>query len=479
MKKLKNISFEKGCLLVVITYAILTIAFYLIAGDTLNYSAQRVNKITTDAVTPMMEITNGTEISQTFVSQTDILDQVSLLFNTYGRVNKGTVKLDIEDIEDKKTLSTSFVDMSVLKDNKVLDIQLNEKIENVKGKKLDIKITVPNGSEKNTVTVWYDDKSNDNGELFINGEKTKGALYLNYSGRDSIYVGKYYFAVASILGCLLIGYCLSLVHKRKKGINSFGLRILDSIKRYNFLLRQLVNRDFKTKYKRSILGILWSFLNPLLTMIVQYIIFSTLFKSDIDNFPVYLLTGIVLFNFFSESTSLSLGAIIGNASLITKLYVPKYIFPISRVFSSAINLFLSLIPLIIVILLTGTKIKFSFILISFCFVCLIIFCIGMSFILSSCMVFFRDTQFLWNVISMLWVYMTPIFYPESIIPERFSFVLKLNPMYHFIRFGRTVIIQGVSPEPKAYLYCIIAALGTFIVGTIVFKKTQDKFVLNI
>lgn len=479
MKKFENISLKNVCIFIVSTYISLSIAFYYIAGDVLNYSAPEVTKITKDAVTPMMEITDEIKISQTFISKSDILEQISLIFSTYGRINSGSVEIDINDVEGKKTLATSIIDMSILKDNKVLDIPFNEKIEGIKGKKLEVKITSNNSSENNAVTVWYDNKSNDNGELFINGQKTNGAIYFNYSGRDYISVGKYYFKAVIVLGCILVAYCLNLIRKKKRGIDSLGLRFFYSIKKYNFLLRQLVNRDFKTKYKRSVLGILWSFLNPLLTMIVQYIIFSTLFKSDIINFPVYLLTGIVMFNFFSEATSLSLGAIIGNAPLITKLYVPKYIFPISKVISSAVNLLLSLIPLIIVILITGIKIKISIILISFSILCLIVFCMGMSFILSSCMVFFRDTQFLWNVISMLWTYMTPIFYPESIIPDRFSFVLKLNPMYHFIRFSRTVISQGVSPEPKAYLYCIISALATFVIGAIIFKRTQDKFVLNI
>jgi ABC-2 type transport system permease protein len=103
----------------------------------------------------------------------------------------------------------------------------------------------------------------------------------------------------------------------------------------------------------------------------------------------------------------------------------------------------------------------------------------MAFILSSAMVFFRDTQFLWNVVSLLWMYATPLFYPETIIPDKFSFILKINPMYHFIRFIRITILQGVSPEPIAYLYCIVFSLATLLIGALVFKKTQDKFVLNL
>lgn len=244
-------------------------------------------------------------------------------------------------------------------------------------------------------------------------------------------------------------------------------------------MRQLVARDFKTKYKRSVLGVLWSFLNPLLTMMVQYIVFSTLFKSDIPNFRLYLLSGIVCFNFFSEATTMGLQSIVGNAALITKVYVPKYIYPVSRVFSSTINLLLSLIPLLAVMLLTGTPVRPAILLLPFGLLCLVTFCIGMGFILSAMMVFFRDTQFLWGVVSMLWMYATPIFYPESIIPAQYMVIYKCNPMYHIIRFVRIILIDGVSPEPKAYALCLIASFVPLVLGAVVFKKNQDKFILNL
>ena len=244
-------------------------------------------------------------------------------------------------------------------------------------------------------------------------------------------------------------------------------------------MRQLIARDFKTKYKRSVLGILWSFLNPLLTMAVQYVVFSTIFRSDIPNFPLYLLTGIVCFNFFSEASSMALQSIVGNASLITKVYVPKYIYPVSRVLSSTVNLLLSLIPLLAVMLLTDTPVRPAILLLPFGLVCLVVFSIGVGFILSTAMVFFRDTQFLWCVVSMLWMYLTPIIYPESIIPAQFMTLYKCNPLYHIIRFIRIVLMDGISPEPKAYGLCMIASVVPFLIGAVIFKKNQDKFVLNL
>ena len=249
--------------------------------------------------------------------------------------------------------------------------------------------------------------------------------------------------------------------------------------RYGYLLRQLIARDFKSKYKRSVLGVLWSFLNPLLTMAVQYMVFSTVFRSDIPNFPLYLLTGIVCFGYFSETCSMTLMSIVGSASLITKVYVPKYIFPLSRALSSMINLLLSLIPLLAVMILTRTPLRPSALLLPFPLVCLLMLCLGLGLGLSAMMVFFRDTQFLWGVVSLLWMYATPIFYPESIIPSELGWLLDFNPLCHIIRFMRTLLMEGVSPEPRAYGLCLLSAGLPLLAGGMIFRRTQDRFVLNL
>ena len=278
---------------------------------------------------------------------------------------------------------------------------------------------------------------------------------------------------------MLLAFCGAVLNKKSKGIPSVTLRFFDAVRRYKFLMQQLISRDFKAKYKRSILGVLWSFLNPLFMMMIYYIVFSTIFQSDSNNFPVYLIIGIVCFNFFSEATNMALHSIVGNASLITKVYMPKYIFPVSRVLSSTVNLLLSLVPLFLVLLYTKTQINIRFVLIVFGLISLIALSLGVGMILSSLMVFFRDTQFLWGVIITMLNFGTPIFYPENIIPENFMPLFKMNPLYHIIRFIRTVIIDGVSPEPKAYLFCIIASIIPLLLGMYIFKKTQDKFILNL
>ena len=252
-----------------------------------------------------------------------------------------------------------------------------------------------------------------------------------------------------------------------------------AVQKYRFLIRQLVSRDFKTKYKRSVLGVLWSFLNPLLMMSVQYFVFSTIFKTDIPNYPVYLLIGIISFNFFSEACGMALTSILGNAALITKVYMPKYIYPLTKVISSVVNLAISLIPLVLVMVFTGVQFEKSAILSVFFLVCLIIFSLGLGMLLSAAMVFFRDTQFLWGVFSMLWMYATPIFYPETILPENFRFILEVNPLYHFLKYMRMCILEGISPEPMMYVQSLLMALAMLLVGALVFRKSQDRFVLHL
>ena len=249
--------------------------------------------------------------------------------------------------------------------------------------------------------------------------------------------------------------------------------------KYRFLIKQLVMRDFKTKYKRSVLGVLWSFLNPLLTMTIQYIVFSTLFRSDIPNFIIYLLSGIICYNFFAETAGLCLSSIVANASLIHKVYLPKYIYPFARALSSSINLLLSLLPLLLMMLLTRTPITPAILLLPFALLMLFLFSYGVGLLLATLMVFFRDTQFLWGVLSMLWMYLTPIFYPETIIPQAFLGVYKLNPLYHILRFVRTLLMSGVSPSPRAYLYCFLLCIAPLLLGLWIFRRKQDRFILYI
>lgn len=249
-----------------------------------------------------------------------------------------------------------------------------------------------------------------------------------------------------------------------------------NFRKYGFLLEQLVQRDFKVKYRRSYLGMVWSLLNPLLMMSVQYIVFSSIFKSNIENFLVYLLAGITMFNFVSEASNNALISITGNAALITKVYLPLYIFPIAKVLSSSINLFLSMIPMLVMVAITGAPINIFTPLIFVNLFLALIFCIGLGFVLSTLMTLFRDVQFLWTIVLLIWMYATPIFYPVSIIPVKYSFIFNLNPLYHFITASRTILIGGVPPSLQTYLILIFISFSSFFLGGLFFVMNQDRFI---
>lgn len=254
-----------------------------------------------------------------------------------------------------------------------------------------------------------------------------------------------------------------------------NIRQVISLKKYSFLLSQLVKRDFKIKYRGSVLGVLWSILNPLLNMIVLSTVFSQVFKA-VDNYNMYLLSGIVLFSYFSEATSLSVNSIVGNFGLITKVYFPKMIIPLSKTFSSAINLIISIIVFIIMGKFFGLNIWAGYLLIPYILVCLIVFTAGITFIVSTLQVFFRDTQHLYSVILTIWMYSTPILYPIDIIPTAFRPIFEANPMYIFISFLRQIALNGAVPSLESFLLCAAWSIGFFILGFIVFIKNQKMFI---
>ncbi len=251
------------------------------------------------------------------------------------------------------------------------------------------------------------------------------------------------------------------------------------MKKYRFLLGQLVARDFKTKYKRSVLGVLWSMLNPLLTMAVQYIVFVNIFRWQIDNYAVYLLIGTVTFNFFSEATQAALTSITGSASLITKVYIPTYVFPLSKVLSSCINLMFSTLALYVIVLVQGVPLNLYHLLIPVLYVALIMFSIGMGMILASLMVYFRDIQFLYGVVITLWMYLTPLFYPVSIIPDRFFGIYKLNPMYQYVTFFRTLVLEARCPSFEQFAFCFGYAVVFLAIGSLIFRKMKKNFILYV
>ena len=258
----------------------------------------------------------------------------------------------------------------------------------------------------------------------------------------------------------------------------FIKNVVTNLKKYMFLLQQLVSRDFKVKYKRSILGVVWSLLYPLLTRDVMSIVFSNVFKFSTPgvSYLAYLLSGLVMFNYFSEASNLAMSSVVANFSLLNKIYIPKYIFPLSKCLFVGINFLLTLIPLYVVLFATGTGINIYHIFLPYAFLCLFMFTLGMGFILSAVSVFLRDMFYIYGIVIMMWTYLTPIMYDISTISPTLQPFLKLNPLYHYINFAREIILYGRIPQPFTWLTCIVSAVVVLIIGVVVFKKTQDKFI---
>ncbi|MFL8712007.1 ABC transporter permease [Clostridioides sp. GD02377] len=256
-------------------------------------------------------------------------------------------------------------------------------------------------------------------------------------------------------------------------------KYLITFKRYKPLLYEFVKRDIKLKYRNSFLGILWSMINPLMTMIVLTFIFSNIFKNSIVNFPVYCLSGRLLYDFFSQSTNQSMKSITGKSSLIKKIYVPKYIYPLSKVMSTFIIFIISLIPLFLVMILTGVKFSYMNLFIVYPLVTLFIISFGIGLILATVNVFFRDMEHIYSVVLLIVMYMSAIFYSPNIVDSRFVFFMKLNPIYPAICIFRDCILNGYITSMTNIILCAFYSLIYLIIGLFIFYKKQDKFILYI
>jgi len=266
----------------------------------------------------------------------------------------------------------------------------------------------------------------------------------------------------------------------------FIKNIVFNFKRYSFLLVELVKRDFKVKYKRSVLGILWSILNPLLMMLVMSVVFSHVFRIQIEglNYLVYLLTGLVIFSYFNEASSTAMASVVNNFSLLNKVYIPKYIFPLSKCVFVFINFLLTLIPLYAIILFTGTEetkavITWAHLALPYVFICIFLFTLGVGLIISTISVFLRDMFYIYTVVITILQYVTPIFWHISMIESssmQVAAIFKLNPLYQFVNFARTIILDAKLPDLNSFLICGAWGIAMFIIGGIIFRAKQDKFI---
>lgn len=244
---------------------------------------------------------------------------------------------------------------------------------------------------------------------------------------------------------------------------------------YRELIFQFVARAIKTRYKRSLLGVVWTLLNPLLTMIVLTIVFSQLFKITIANFPVYVLSGQLVWIFFSNTTSSAMSEMLFSGELLKRIYVPKSIFAMAAVGTGLVNLLFSLIPLILIALLLGVKINFALLTWVLAIILISGFALGLGLLLSTATVYFADMLPVYNVVLTIWLYATPIIYPLEIVPQPWQGLFRFNPLYYYVELFRTPLLSGVVPGFDIWFPAIGFTLGMFILGALVFASKSSEY----
>jgi ABC-2 type transport system permease protein len=252
------------------------------------------------------------------------------------------------------------------------------------------------------------------------------------------------------------------------------LESLREVVRYRSLLRDLVARDLKVRYKRSALGILWTMLNPLLLMIIFTIVFAQIFRVTVDHFAVYFLSGFVLWNFFAQATSWSTGCLLSYGALIRKIYVPKSIFVLATVLAGTVNLLISLVPLALIMLVMGHPFRPAIAFLPVPIVLATMFSLGLSLALAPLSVMFADIVQIYQAVLTAWMYLTPIMYPLSALPDDYRRIILANPMTHLVEAFRTPIYQGAIPSSHVMIAASVAAVGTLVIGWAIFEHYSDR-----
>ena len=247
-----------------------------------------------------------------------------------------------------------------------------------------------------------------------------------------------------------------------------------------FVLRSLVSKDFKLKYRRSVLGILWSLLNPLLMMVVMAAVFSYMFRFQIEHFPVYLILGTIMFDFMSRSTTGAMGSVVESQALIKKVRIEKITFPLEKVVFELINFGLALVAALAVMAFFRVAPSIHVLWgLPFIVIAVTVFSVGVGLLISALSVFFRDVMHLWGVLMTAWTYATPLFYPYEMLEGWMQIIMQFNPMFHYITFFRDIMMWNTNPGLMECGICLGMAVITFLIGLLVFRKAESKFILYI
>ncbi len=251
--------------------------------------------------------------------------------------------------------------------------------------------------------------------------------------------------------------------------------MLQKFKEHQFLFEELVGRDFKTKYKRTVLGMLWSVLNPLLTLLVMKIVFTQFFGTGMEHYTTYLFCGNLVFSYFNDATTQGMSALVSNSHIFTKVNVPKYMFLLSKNVQTAINFGINLCVFFVFCLIDGIEFTWLFLLLVVPIALIMVFNIGVGLILSALFVFFKDIQYLWGVFTMLLMYMSAIFYTTTGYAPLIQKLFYLNPVYSYIAYFRQIVIDGIVPSVGLHALCIGYAALAVGVGALIYKKKNHDF----
>ena len=252
--------------------------------------------------------------------------------------------------------------------------------------------------------------------------------------------------------------------------------MFQKLRKHRFLFEELVKRDFKKKYKRTVLGMLWSLLSPLLSLAVMALIFTQFFGRTTEHYVIYLFCGNLLYSYFNDATTGGMRSLIANAAIFTKVDVPKYMFLLSRNVQAFINFCLTIVIfLIFIILEPGLSIRWNFLCLIYPIACITVFNMGVGMVLSALYIFFRDIEYLYSIFTMLLMYLSAIFYNISVYPQHIQYLFYLNPVYVYIRYFRKIVIENTIPLFSFHLLCAFYAVVMLLLGCWFYKKYNHKF----
>lgn len=255
---------------------------------------------------------------------------------------------------------------------------------------------------------------------------------------------------------------------------------IDKYEQHKFVFSELVKRDFNKRYKRSVLGVLWSMLAPLFQLLVMSFVFKRVFGRQMEHYTIYLFAGQLVFNYFKEATNNGMSSIISNAGIITKVTVPKYLFLVSKVMAASINFVLTLGIFFIFVAFDRIQFTWKFVMLLYPIACLFILIIGTGLILSALYVFFKDIQYLYDIFTLALMYFSAIFYDVSIFAgSRVEQVLYINPIFVYINYFREIVLLNQIPSLTYHLYSLIYALIILRIGTWMYKKYNYMFLYYI